>query len=566
MEDFGPKGNLDVASEDTEKRFQEKMQAIDVKQKEQLVALSADELHMPYIDLTGFPIEQETLTLLPKESALDLQMMPFLMSGHEIRVGVVDPRKPGVQEAAAEIGIRNRANVKTYLISEHSFVNAVKHYDRLPKIRKVVHGVEITEEDISRYRSDQPLAHFGDRLRMAPLTEIFTMILAGAVDARASDVHIEPEENDVKVRYRIDGILQDVAELPKELWPRVISRVKLLAKLKLNITNRPQDGRVSLILASDTLDVRVSTLPTQYGENIVLRILLSSAVRLNLEELGLRGKAFERLKYQMRLPNGMLVTSGPTGSGKTTTLYAILNRINDKKSKIVTLEDPIEYKLKDISQSQVDPDKGYTFAKGLRSILRQDPDIIMVGEIRDPETADIAVHATLTGHLVLSTIHTNSAAAGIPRFLAMGVQPYLLTSSLNAIMSQRLVRKICEDCREEYALPAEDETRAREILKGLPEHIDGYAANPGMEKLTFFHGKGCASCGGTGYRGRTGIYELLEKNDTIEEMISEGHVAESRIHKVAVEGGMITMVQDGLLKALEGVTTVEEVFRVASEG
>lgn len=557
--------HLDIASEETEKRFEEKMTEIDLKQKESLIALRAEELGLRYINLANFPIEQETLALLPKEQAMDLQMIPFLFRGKEIRVGIVNPEQPGLAQAIEDLEAVNRATVKQHLISPHSFREAVKQYDRLPKIQKVVAGVEITEEDINRYRTKHPLENFGARLKKVPLTEVFTMILAGAIDADATDVHIEPEESDVKVRYRIDGVLRDVAELPKDLWPRVLSRVKLLAKLKLNVTNRPQDGRITLLLTGEDVDVRVSTLPTSYGESITMRLLMGSAARLDLEELGLRGDTFERLKRQIVRPNGLLVTSGPTGSGKTTTLYAILNHINNEGTKIVTLEDPIEYKLEGVSQSQVDAGKGYTFAKGLRSILRQDPDIIMVGEIRDLETAEIAVQATLTGHLVLSTIHTNSAAAGIPRFLAMGVKPFLLGPALNGVMSQRLLRKLCERCRAEAQLQDEERKRVQDILAGLPEEVLGYEASPTAASLTFYEGKGCSECGGTGFRGRTGIFELLEMNEDIERMLSEQRISESVIHKSAVEHGMLTMVQDGILKALEGITSVDEVFRVAVE-
>ncbi|MFA6511803.1 MAG: GspE/PulE family protein [Patescibacteria group bacterium] len=565
MEDEQQRGHLDISSDDTEQRFQEKMGAIDIKQKEQLVALHADELGMSYINLLNFPIEQETLVLVPETLARDLEIMPFLYSGKEIRIGVVDPRKPGLEKALEDIKIQNRGNVQTYLISPHSFAHAIKNYERLPKRKKVIRGVEISSENITKYRTKVPLQDFALRLQNAPITEIFTIILAGAIDVRASDIHIEPGEGDAQIRYRIDGVLKDVATLPKELWPRVLSRLKLLAKLKLNISSRPQDGRITLFLDSDTLDVRVSTLPTQYGETIVMRILLSSAAQLDLEDLGLRGDTFERLKKQIHRPNGLLVTTGPTGSGKTTTLYAALNRINTHETKIVTLEDPIEYKLGDISQSQVDPSKDYTFAKGLRSILRQDPDVIMVGEIRDLETAEIAIQATLTGHLVLSTIHTNSAAAGIPRFIAMGVKPFLLAPALNSIMSQRLVRRVCQECKEEAPLSIEDLRRVEEIFKNLPDNVVGYSISPKTPEPKFYKGKGCDVCGGSGYKGRIGIYELLEMNEEIEEMVSDGHVAESRIHKSAVAHGMITMVQDGLLKALEGITTIEEVFRVAAE-
>jgi type II secretory ATPase GspE/PulE/Tfp pilus assembly ATPase PilB-like protein len=370
---------------------------------------------------------------------------------------------------------------------------------------------------------------------------------------------VEAEENGIAVRYRIDGILHDVATLPKEQWKRFVSRIKLLSALKINVNDRPQDGRVTLKLESGNLDVRVSTMPTIHGESVVMRILHSGSKGVTFDELGLRGAAYDRLKREVERPNGMIITTGPTGSGKTTTLYGILRTLNKPGVKIITLEDPIEIKMEGINQSQVDISKDYTFAKGLRSILRQDPDICMVGEIRDLESAEIAIQAALTGHLMLSTIHTNSASGVIPRFLSMGVKPFLLAPALNAVIGQRLVRRICTNCIEEEQVPAEKTERARKILSELPPSEQN---NVDLNNLHFYHGRGCEKCSGLGYKGRIGIYEIFTMTKEVEQIILSTEVSEYKIQDLAVKNGMTTMVQDGLLKALDKITSLDEVFRV----
>jgi type II secretory ATPase GspE/PulE/Tfp pilus assembly ATPase PilB-like protein len=361
------------------------------------------------------------------------------------------------------------------------------------------------------------------------------------------------------VRYRIDGVLHDVATLPIEQWKKIISRIKLLAALKINVTNRPQDGRVTLKLSNNSLDVRVSTLPTIYGESVVMRILHSGSKGVTFDEMGLQGSAYDYLKREIERPNGMIITTGPTGSGKTTTMYAILRTLNKPGVRIITLEDPVEIKMEGINQSQVDAEKGYTFAKGLRSLLRQDPDICMVGEIRDLETAEIAIQSALTGHLMLSTIHTNSASGAIPRFLSMGVKPFLLSPALNSVIGQRLVRRICQHCIEEVTLSVEKAEQVRVALDKLPI-AEKQKIN--LQDLHFYRGKGCKKCSGLGYKGRVGIYEIFIMTPEIEQIILSSQVSEYMIQDLAVKNGMVTMAQDGLLKALNKITSVDEVFRV----
>jgi type IV pilus assembly protein PilB len=388
--------------------------------------------------------------------------------------------------------------------------------------------------------------------------------LAAALKGGASDIHIEAEEESIKIRLRVDGILHEAASINKDKWKLIISRIKLLAGMKINITAVPQDGRITIYLSNEKIEIRVSTLPTAYGESVVMRLLRPKSISLDFEELGVRGLAWERLKGEIERPNGMIVTTGPTGSGKTTTLYAILKRLNTPEVKIITLEDPVEYKLAGINQSQIDHAKNYTFGKGLRSILRQDPDIVMVGEIRDTETAEIATQAALTGHLVISTIHTNNAAGAIPRFLSMGVKPFFLAPALNCVIGQRLVRRLCADCKApiklDYALMAE----VQNTLKTIPESAN---IKLDLNNLQFYgpseKTKTCKTCNGLGYGGRMGIYEIFTMNKEIERMILDSNVSEYEMLDVAQKHGMITMGQDGILKALDGITSVEEVLRVA---
>lgn len=549
----------EVLSE-TQEKYAEKMEEIRYKEKEAEVK-SKVASGAQYINLRGFPIAPETLKLLPEEIAKENKMIPFFYGAGELRVGAVNPNDEKVKELTYQLAERSRANAAIYMISEQSLKDAIQLYAMLPKIKPIKKGVEIKQEEIAKFRQEiKTFKDLAEKIKGVAITDVITFIIAGAVESKSSDIHIEAEEEDVKIRYRIDGILQDVAKLEKEQWKQIISRIKLLSALKLNITSRPQDGRFTIFIDSEETDVRVSTIPTAYGESVVMRILRSSAVGLNFDDLGFRGRAYEEMKRQVERPNGMLITTGPTGSGKTTTLYAILNKLNKPGVKIITLEDPVEYRLEGINQSQIDPSKDYTFAKGLKSILRQDPDVVLVGEIRDLDTAEVAIQAALTGHLLLSTIHTNSAAGAIPRFLSMGVKPFLLAPALNAVIAQRLVRKICSDCKEEYKPTAEELKRAKEELEKIPASS---GEKPDLNNLKFYKGKGCGKCAETGYRGRIGIYEIFSMNKEIEQVILSGEISEYKIQEIAVGGGMITMAQDGLLKALDGITTLEEIFRVA---
>ncbi|MEK7681095.1 MAG: GspE/PulE family protein [Patescibacteria group bacterium] len=545
--------------ETTEQKFDKKMESIDLKSKEEEVSASAASQGISYIDLVGFPISSEALKLMPENEARELEAVCFFNSSGEVRLGCVKFNE-GIKEFAYQLGERNHANVAIYLLSKNSFEKAMKLYANLPVVKPVSKDINITDEELDKFKSGViDFRNLEGQFKNVSISDILTLMIAAALKVKSSDVHVEAEENGIIVRYRIDGVLHDVASLPKEQWKKFISRIKLLAALKINIIDKPQDGRITLKLTSGSLDVRVSTMPTVHGESVVMRILHSGSKGVTFDELGIRGEAYERLKREVERPNGMIITTGPTGSGKTTTMYAILRGLNKPGVKIITLEDPVEIKMEGVNQSQVDPSRDYTFAKGLRSILRQDPDICMVGEIRDLETAEIAIQAALTGHLMLSTIHTNSASGAIPRFLSMGVKPFLLAPALNSVIGQRLVRKICPHCQEEDKLTSEQMERIMKNLETLPE---AESKKIDLKKLEFYKGKGCKECSGLGYKGRVGIYEIFTMSKEVEKVILSAEVSEYSIQELAVKNGMVTMAQDGLLKALDKITSVGEVFRV----
>ncbi|MBU1038878.1 GspE/PulE family protein [Patescibacteria group bacterium] len=538
-----------------------KITDLKLKELEQEVKQRASQSNLKYVNLQNFPITPEALSAVPEQQALALQVVPILLSDKEIHLACLKPVGSAFKNFLTDLTNQLKKTVLIYLISEHSLTIGLKQYANLPKKRLVTSGLTVNEADINKYlATSSNLKELNNLLNQANATELVTVTVAGALAMKASDIHLETNEHEIIIRYRIDGTLYTVAELKAEVWSKIISRLKLLAKLKINIINQPQDGRFTINLKQDQVDVRVSTIPTAYGESVVMRLLRSSATGLNFDQLGLKGNSYNDLKKEIVRPNGMVITTGPTGSGKTTTLYAILNQLNDPATKIITLEDPIEYKLKGINQSQIDHKAGYNFAGGLKAILRQDPDVVMIGEIRDFETADIAVNAALTGHLVLSTIHTNSAAGAIPRFLAMGVKPFLLAPALNCIIGQRLVRKICAHCREEDPLDQEILDRIKKQLTALPKN-SGRQIN--LAETKFFRGQGCDKCNHLGYQGRIGIYEILILNEDIEKILLSGQISEYAIQEVAIKNGMVLMIQDGLLKAAEGITTVQEVFLVA---
>ena len=543
-------------------KLEHKMEKMEVGSKEQEAEQISAALGLPYINLVGFAIRPDALRLIEEEKAMELKTLCFLYTGPELRIGSVNPQDDGIKQLAFELGERYKTHAVLYKITEDSFTHAVRLYNTLPKIREIVKGVQIKEEELVEYQKRMDnLEAIGTILKQASITDVLAIVVAAALKLGSSDIHIEAEEKGIAVRLRVDGILQDVAELEKDQWKKIINRIKLIAGLKLNVLDKPQDGRFTIYQKDKKIDVRTSTLPTAWGESVVMRILNPESIQLEFSQLGFRKPAFDRLMHEIEKPHGMILTTGPTGSGKTTTLYAILKHLNKPGVKIITLEDPVEYKLAGINQSQIDQSKDYTFAKGLRSILRQDPDIILVGEIRDLETAETAIQAALTGHLLLSTIHTNDAAGAIPRFSAMGVKPFLLAPALNAIMGQRLVRRVCEACKQEDKINEVTLVKIKELLDAIPESSG--EPKPDTTNMKFFKGAGCDACHKTGYKGRVGIYEILVKNTEIEKIILSGEISEYQMREIASAQGMISMTQDGLLKALGGQTSIEEIQRVA---
>lgn len=554
----------DVLDDDSvQYKFKEKEKEIKLKELEKITEQTADSESLPYIDLVGFSISPDALGLIPEEEAKAISAVCFFYDGKNIRLASPNPFGKEVLEKLEDLQKRYFCEGLIYKISQHSFKYTLKLYKMIPKIKEAIKGVEITEADLNKYSglfsSFKDLQQgIDDKKYGSQVSEIITMLISAAVKADSSDIHIERDENDIKVRFRIDGVLHDAAILGKEIWKKIISRLKILTGVKINITDKPQDGRMSIFSSQGRIDVRASFLPTNYGESVVMRLLKSTSVEISFESLGLRGRAYESLKREVERPNGMIVTTGPTGSGKTTTIYAVLRKLNNPETKIITIEDPIEYQIAGVNQSQVS--EKYPFAQGLRYIVRQDPDVIMVGEIRDLETAEIAIQAALTGHMVLSTIHTNDAAGTVPRFLSMGVKPFLLAPAINAMIGQRLVRKVCEKCKVEKKLDEAAKKRVAELLNNLSAEDKNKID---FNNLKFYEGKGCEFCQGIGFKGRVGIFEIMTMNAEIEKLILSGNVSEYDMRANAAKNGMISMAQDGILKALDGITSVEEVFRVA---
>ncbi len=539
--------------------FAKKQEEIQLKELERQTQRNAQDLEIDYVNLTGFPISPEAIALIQEERAKELGALCFFYDGTNIRVACLNPTTEVVAEMN-RLGDQYFADTKLYLISENSFRHALDIYHAVPKIKKYDSGIEISPDQLEKFKAD--IANYkslNDKVNDVNVSDVVTLILATALKAGASDIHIEAEEKGVVVRLRLDGVLQEAAVISREKWHKIISRLKILARVKINIENKPQDGRYTIYLKERRVDVRCSFLPTAFGESVVMRLLDSKITSLDIETLGLRPEILPILKREITKPNGLILTTGPTGSGKTTTLYAVINKLNKPGTKIITLEDPIEYQLSGINQSQVDSKHGFSFSEGLRSVLRQDPNVVMVGEIRDLETAEIAVQASLTGHLVLSTLHTNDASGVIPRLIDIGVKPYFLVPSINAVIGQRLVRRLCTHCRTEVEIDAAGKETINKILAVISPKagID----IPSILPKVFQAGAGCEYCNFTGYKGRSGIFEVFVMSDNLRQLTID-QAPSFKILQQAIENGMITMLQDGVLKALAGETSLEEVYRV----
>ncbi|HEY4476042.1 MAG: Type II secretion system protein E (GspE) [Parcubacteria group bacterium GW2011_GWA1_48_11b] len=511
-------------------------------------------------------ISLKALELIPEDSARYYKMVPLSRTANELEVGMVNPDDSKAQEALKFLARQGNFSYQISLITPASFEVVMKEYRNLR--REVTKALEELEEEMSQgsAKSQKESDGFTRIVEEAPITKMVAVILRTAVETRASDIHIEPTRKDLRVRFRLLGQLHSSLILPLRVHPAVISRIKILCNMKIDETRIPQDGRFSTAVESQTIDFRVSTFPTSLGEKVVIRVLDPNAGLQTFEDLGLEGENLAKFKVALRKPYGLVLVTGPTGSGKTTTLYTGLKMLNSEEVNIVSLEDPVEYFIEGVSQSQVRPELGYDFAQGLRQILRQDPDIIMVGEVRDEETATLVIHAALTGHIVLSTLHTNNAIGVIPRLIDMGIEKYLLPAALNLMVAQRLVRRLCAECRQQTSVKKElNDMLLEELKKSPPSFQKRIAPKLKGGKLVAFKAVGCKKCGESGYSGRVALFEVLTMTENLENVILK-EPSEAVINEEAKLQGMVTIFQDGILKSLDGVTTIEEVLHVTGLG
>ncbi|OGY07823.1 MAG: hypothetical protein A2782_01630 [Candidatus Blackburnbacteria bacterium RIFCSPHIGHO2_01_FULL_43_15b] len=521
---------------------------------DQLARAFATLYNIPFVDLNQIPTSPEALNMVPQSVASRFKVFPTLLDRDkgEVQLAMSNPLDLGATEFIEQLTKLRVRPLAATLSQVEDMINQRYSVGLAQEVTAAIKEAAPTDNT-----NTVDLSKLDQVIREAPIARIVKELLTFAVKSRASDIHIEPEEKGTRVRYRIDGILQEKFTMPRSFHDSLISRIKILGGMKIDERRIPQDGRFNFKSAAEEVDLRVSSLPTVHGEKIVMRLLKKSGGVPKLIELGLRGRALKNLEDSILRPHGIIIICGPTGSGKTTTLYSVLSKINTPKVNIMTLEDPVEYQIAGVNQVQINPAAGLTFASGLRSFLRQDPNVIMVGEIRDAETSELAIQASLTGHLVFSTLHTNNASGVLPRLLDMGAEPFLLASTMTCVVAQRVVRTIHEDCKIEYEPDATVIAEMKQNLGALWSEKDG-------EPIKLYKGKGDPECGNTGYKGRMGIYEVMPITEKIARLVSEKSPA-ADIEKVARDEGMVTMKQDGYLKALEGLTTVEEVLRVAQE-
>lgn len=530
----------------------EVLETANIVAEEKLAEAKATSLGIPFVNLDSTSFSPQALSLVPRAVVERFQLIPFMYDEKAKSLSVA-MSNPVDLEAISFVRQKTGLTLKTFAASPKDVLKAINEQYRQEIVGQVGEALKETEEFNKTKILDS--AKIGDIIKEAPIAKIVATILEYAVTSRASDVHIEPQEDRVRVRYRIDGILYDRLSLPKSVQEAVISRIKILSEMKIDEHRTPQDGRFNFKVEDKEVDLRISVLPTVFGEKIVMRLLRKSGGIPTLPDLGLQGVSLKNLEANILRPHGIIIVCGPTGSGKTTTLYSVLSKLNTTRVNIMTLEDPVEYQMAGINQVQINPGVGLTFASGLRAFLRQDPNIILVGEIRDQETTDLAIQAALTGHLVFSTLHTSSAAGALPRLIDLGAESFLLASTMNAILAQRIVRKICGHCKMEYPPPAPIVEEMRKVLGPL---------FPEGKEIKFYKGKGCEECGSAGYVGRMGIFETLVVSDKIASLVLK-KADSGTIEEQAISEGMITMKQDGYLKVLAGLTSVEEVLRVAQE-
>lgn len=527
-----------------------------------LAAIKSEVYHLPSVSLTNEDIKPEVLKLVSEDTAGFYKFVPFDKEGDILRVGLLNPEDNDALEALKFIAQDQGVRVEKYVIDLDDYSKVIRRYRTLAS--EVTEALEELNQELEKEEVKKAVPGKTPQIfEEAPITKAVAVIIKHAVESRASDIHIEPQEDKIRVRFRVDGVMHVSLVLPKTIHSAVVTRIKILSDLKIDETRVPQDGRFGTMVGDKKIDFRVSTMPTRYGEKVVLRILDPSVGLVELIDLGLAGRNLKLVEEYIEKPFGSILMTGPTGSGKTTTLYAILRKINKEGVNIITLEDPIEILLPGVNQSQIQEEIGYTFASGLRSILRQDPDIIMVGEIRDSDTANLATHASLTGHLVFSTLHTNDSIGVIPRLIDLGVEKYLIAPTLNLAAAQRLLRRLCPSCKikskpnaaEERIITEAIDQMPEEIKKSLPKSFSIYKASDG----------GCGECRGKAYKGRMAIFEVLEITDGVEKIVLSG-LSEAALREEAKHQGMLTMFQDGILKVVEGVVSLEELLEVAEVG
>ena len=535
--------------------------------EEEQASVFAASLNLPYVDTNLVPIATDAIKTLREEESRKYNLAIIQKVAKTVTAVSTDPTAPETAAFVQKLTQENGWKLKIFVVSRTNMERIWEKYKKIVFVDYLDQmSVNLSGEELDKFEEElHDLISLKLRITELSTTQIIDTIMAGGYKLGASDIHLEPQEKEIRLRYRIDGVLQDIAFFPLNVFKSIVSRIKMMGGMKINVRDIAQDGTFSIRIKSKKgekkIDTRVSIIPGKFGEAIVIRLLNPDSINVKLEDLGLRGLAYEKIQKQIQAPNGMILNTGPTGSGKTTTLYAIINRLNEPDKKIITIEDPIEYELKGISQSQIEKSRGYTFATGLRAIVRQDPDIILVGEIRDDETADIAINSALTGHLVLSSLHTNNAVGAVPRLIELGTKPSLITPSINAIVGQRLVRKLC-DCKEAYE-PAKESIESLKKILSIISPKAKVDIPKDIPKL--YRAKGCPKCNNLGYKGRIGIFEVFTINPEIEKLIME-LASETELTMASLESGMITMLQDGILKALSGITSIDEVKRVTGEG
>jgi len=529
----------------------------------QLNAMKAEIYNMSFFENAEvLEVPNNVLAMIPEESARVYKIVPLGLQGNILEVGVVNPDDIKAKEALNFLSRQNKITYKAYLISETSFDSFLRQYRNVgEEVGKALTALETElggDENVELFSPDSKVK--AERLsEEAPIIKMVAVILRHAVDGNASDIHIEPEETQLRIRFRMDGNLYSSLFLPIHTHPSIVARIKIVSNLRIDETRIPQDGRFSAKIDNKDIDFRVSTFPTKLGEKVVIRVLDSTEGLKSYEEIGLVGYNFETIKEAVLKPFGLILATGPTGSGKTTTLYSILQGFNKPDVNVVTLEDPIEYFVKGVNQSQIRPEIGYDFSNGLRSVVRQDPDIIMVGEIRDEESASLVTHAALTGHIVLSSLHTNNAVGAVPRLIDMKIKPFLLPATLNIVIAQRLAHRLCPYCKEKVRPNKEIEKILMKELTGLPEGAKKFFPMPAQ--LYVYKPKGCPKCNMKGEKGRVGVFEILKMTPELEKIIIEDP-NESKIAGEAKRQGMVTMRQDAIMKAVQGMIAIEEVFRI----